>query len=201
MIKVIVTFTGPSGGGKSTLEDALIKAKVGKRILGFTTREPRKNEVDGVDVNFISRERATELLDSPELMQHVYFNGNYYGKTYQDLDDAMSFNGVGFAVLEPSGIQPFVDYAAERDDVVCLHYFVSAPTPLLVERLLNRVATDEDPNLPYYAKRVMNLLSDELNWHTRHNFRRTLYGESEADLRENAQLIANDIQQIRCAYA
>lgn len=198
--KIIITLTGPSGSGKSTLEQCLVASNVGKRIIGFTTREPRKGEVNGVDVNFITREEAERLIKSPDITQFVDFKGNLYGKTIQDVESALSYNGIGIAVVEPSGIAPFRKYADNNDDTICISYYLTASTKTLVKRMLIRIKNDEEPNLDYYADRAINLLWEELKWERIETYRRYLMNEQERDLQFHTQTISDDIIALRCAY-
>jgi guanylate kinase len=51
MNNTLITLTGPSCAGKTTLEDRLIKAGF-DRVISNTTRAPRRGEIDGVHYHF-----------------------------------------------------------------------------------------------------------------------------------------------------
>ena len=85
MSKFLITLTGPSCSGKTTLENHLIKNNIALRLCGYTTREKREGEIDGFDVNFVSREKGQALHLHTDTIQRLYFKGEFYGKTEEEL--------------------------------------------------------------------------------------------------------------------
>jgi len=73
----IFIFVGPSASGKTTIEEALIK-KGATRWVVSTTREKRKNEVEGVDYNFLSVEEFNKKREN--FLHIIEINKNWlYG--------------------------------------------------------------------------------------------------------------------------
>ena len=200
MSKFLITLTGPSCSGKTTLENHLIKNNIAKRLCGYTTREPRKGEVDGVDVNFIDFEEGKKLHSSPDTVQKLHFKGHYYGKTSQEIQALFEKTSVAVCVIEPTGLEQLKSYVDQRSDITMLAYFVTTSTDQLIQRMLTRIRDQEDCNVEYYAKRMRDLIIKEIYWGSAYNaYRETLLSESEQDIRDNAQMIANDIDALRCA--
>ena len=77
-----VIFCGPSGVGKGTLIERLMK-KFPNEQFGFsvshTTRKPREGEVDGVHYNFSTVEKVKEEIDEGKFIEYAEVHGNYYG--------------------------------------------------------------------------------------------------------------------------
>jgi guanylate kinase len=70
----------PSGAGKTTLVDALLKREPNIHLSpSYTTRAPREGEKDGVDYFFTSRPRFEEMIAAGEFLEHADVYGNYYG--------------------------------------------------------------------------------------------------------------------------
>lgn len=200
MSKYLITLTGPSCSGKTTLENHLINNNIAKRLCGYTTREPRKGEVDGVDVNFVSYKEGEALHRDPETVQKLHFKGHYYGKTSKEINDMLEKTSVIVCVIEPTGLRQLKHYADQREDLTMLSYFVTAGTDELIQRMLRRICEQDDCDLEYYAKRMRDLIRKELYWGSEYNaFRETLLSESEQCIRDNAQIIADDIDALRCA--
>ena len=76
----LFVVVAPSGAGKTTLVDALLKREPNIRLSpSFTTRAPREGEKDGVDYFFVSRAKFEEMIAAGEFLEHADVYGNYYG--------------------------------------------------------------------------------------------------------------------------
>jgi guanylate kinase len=73
-------ISGPSGVGKDALISRLVQLDgYLRQSVSYTTRPPRKNEVDGVDYSFVTREQFQKLIDDGALLEHAMYHGNLYG--------------------------------------------------------------------------------------------------------------------------
>jgi guanylate kinase len=76
----LFVVVAPSGAGKTTLVDALLKREPNIRLSpSYTTRAPREGEKDGVDYFFVSRPKFEEMIGTGEFLEHANVYGNYYG--------------------------------------------------------------------------------------------------------------------------
>ena len=76
----LFVVVAPSGAGKTTLVDALLKAEPNVRLSpSWTTRAPREGEKDGVDYYFVSRAKFEQMISAGEFLEHANVYGNYYG--------------------------------------------------------------------------------------------------------------------------
>src|SRR6056297_2633756 len=83
----LFVLSGPSGVGKGTVLDALMKNFSGiEYSVSATTRERRPGEIDGEDYFFISEKRFKELEDDNKFIESAKVHNNYYGtpKKYVD---------------------------------------------------------------------------------------------------------------------
>jgi guanylate kinase len=86
-----VVITGPSGVGKTTIIESLLKAEPNlKRSTSLTTRQPRTGEVNGVDYHFVSHDEFREKMEAGKFAEWSEVYGEYYGRLETDLDDLMS---------------------------------------------------------------------------------------------------------------
>ncbi len=77
---LLVVFSGPSGVGKTTVTNELVRhGWSGHIVVTATTRRPRPGEVDGVDYHFRSQHEFQRMLEHGELLEHAEVHGNWYG--------------------------------------------------------------------------------------------------------------------------
>jgi guanylate kinase len=77
---LLILISAPSGGGKTTLCEHLLKARPEMtRAITCTTREPRKGEKDGVDYHFFSAAEFLKRLQAGNFLEHATVYGNSYG--------------------------------------------------------------------------------------------------------------------------
>ena len=77
---LLVVFSGPSGVGKTTVTNELVRQGWGGHIVvTATTRRPRPGEVDGRDYHFLSQSEFQQKLERGELLEHAEVHGNWYG--------------------------------------------------------------------------------------------------------------------------
>jgi guanylate kinase len=77
---LLFIVSAPSGTGKTTLAERLVQ-QVRRLHLSrsYTSRPRRQGENQGVDYNFISRERFESMVESGEFLEWADIYGNYYG--------------------------------------------------------------------------------------------------------------------------
>jgi len=77
---LLIVLSGPSGAGKGTLCQELLRQMPDlKYSVSMTTRSPRPGEIDGVHYYFRSREEAEGMIERDELLEWALFCDNYYG--------------------------------------------------------------------------------------------------------------------------
>lgn len=76
---VLFVVAAPSGGGKSSMVNALLAREPGIRLsISWTTRPPRPGESEGQHYHFVDLARFHELLDAGEFLEHANVHGNWY---------------------------------------------------------------------------------------------------------------------------
>ncbi len=78
---LLIVISGPSGCGKGTICRALREKHPELKVsVSVTTREMRKNETEGKDYFFTSREEFERMISEGELLEHArIYGGHYYG--------------------------------------------------------------------------------------------------------------------------
>ena len=71
--------------------------------ISATSREPRKNEKDGEDYNFISIEKFESLIKNGKFAEWENVHGNYYGTLKSYLDSAIDEKRIVLLELDVNG--------------------------------------------------------------------------------------------------
>lgn len=80
---------GPSGVGKSTLVKRLLADVPGLRFsVSWTTRQPRHQEVDGVDYHFVDAARFRDAVERGWFMEHAHVHQHDYGTPWAEVHRA-----------------------------------------------------------------------------------------------------------------
>src|SRR6267142_5479390 len=77
---LLVVISAPSGTGKTTLCEQLLKARPNlTRAITCTTRDPRPGERDGVDYYFLDAATFLKRVQAGNFLEHATVHGNSYG--------------------------------------------------------------------------------------------------------------------------
>lgn len=108
---MIIVLLGASGSGKSTIENELATHHGFKKIISYTTRDPRAGEVNGKDYYFINNETFYEMLKEGLFAEYdEYSQGRLYGTLISDYAE-----GNKVVVLTPNGLRQLMDKCCGED--------------------------------------------------------------------------------------
>src|SRR6185503_3631852 len=84
---LLFIVSAPSGAGKTTLVERLVEQTPNlKMSRSYTSRRAREGEVDGVDYNFVTRERFEAMAAAGDFLEWADVFGNLYGTSASDTD-------------------------------------------------------------------------------------------------------------------
>jgi guanylate kinase len=82
---LLVVVSAPSGTGKTTVVERLVQTVPGLSLSrSYTSRAARPGEADGVDYNFISRQRFESMIAEDAFLEWADVFGNFYGTAEAD---------------------------------------------------------------------------------------------------------------------
>ena len=86
-----LVLSAPSGGGKTTIANALVAARedVGYSVSA-TTRAARPKERDGVDYHFVSRAEFERRVEAGEFLEWAEYGGQLYGTLKADIEKVLA---------------------------------------------------------------------------------------------------------------
>ena len=84
--KYLFVVSGAAGTGKDSVVKALREAHPEiEKTVSATTRAPRPGEQEGVDYYYRTREQFQHLIDTDQVVEHNFYNGNYYGTLREEV--------------------------------------------------------------------------------------------------------------------
>ncbi len=133
----IITFTGASGTGKSTLAKELLNNPHFSLITSITTRPPRPSDLAG-EYQYLSLEEFAFRNNQHQFIWKTTYAQNCYGTTFASIDkaSAASVGEYSIMILVPEVVPILVEYVGKN---IVQHFFIkSPPLPILKERMQRR---------------------------------------------------------------
>jgi guanylate kinase len=101
---LLFIVSAPSGAGKTTLVERLVEQLPNlKMSRSYTSRAARQGETDGVDYNFVSRERFEAMAAASEFLEWADVFGNLYGTRAADTDAMLEAGNDVVLVIDVQG--------------------------------------------------------------------------------------------------
>jgi guanylate kinase len=128
-----IILVGPGAGGKDHLKKRFLERGF-KQSVSYTTRPPRKNEIDGSDYHFVNEDTFRSMIDVKDFREWNVFGDQkwYYGTTVREFNDASLF------VMTPSGIKALTPTERKK----CFVIYIDVPVEVRRERLNARQDAD-----------------------------------------------------------
>ncbi|MFA5574049.1 MAG: guanylate kinase [Brumimicrobium sp.] len=140
-----IIFSAPSGAGKTTIVNALIK-KVDSLEFSISacSRPPRGHEENGRDYYFIGIEKFKEKIKAEEFIEweEVYPN-HFYGTLKKEVERLWEKNKVVIFDVDVYGGKNLKDYFQEK----ALSFFVLPPSMEELERRLRNRQTETEEKI------------------------------------------------------
>lgn len=138
---ILIILSGPSGSGKDTVLNELIKDRDDVRVsVSMTTRQKRDDEIDGIHYYFVDREYFEKKIADNKMLEFAEYAKNYYGTPKEPVDEMLSN---GKAVILKIEVQGAEKIRTLYPDVISI--FLMPPSMrVLEERLRSRNTEDEE---------------------------------------------------------
>lgn len=136
---ILFVLSSPSGGGKTTMADLLIKTDQNiVRSVSVTTRSPRENEVHSRDYFFFTEDEFKAACANDRILEYANVFGNYYGTPKQHVFDLLDSGKDVLCCIDWQGAKQIVS------DTEAVTIFLLPPSlQKLSERLYKRSTDNE----------------------------------------------------------
>ena len=137
---LLFVVSAPSGTGKTTLVERVVQV-VPNLVMSrsYTSRPARPDEIDGVDYNFISRDRFEAMVARSEFLEWADVFGNLYGTSASDTEQRLSEGRDLVLVIDLQGARQVRSRGLETVAI-----FVLPPSFAVLERRLRSRSRNHD---------------------------------------------------------
>jgi guanylate kinase len=145
----LFVITAPSGAGKTSLIDAVMRADPTLKIsVSYTTRKPRPGEKNGLDYHFVERDTFLAMRERGEFLESAEVHGNHYGTGKQVILDAVKRGDDLILEIDWQGAQQ-----VRRLYPGCIGIFILPPS---IEELERRMRARGQDSEQVIRQRVQN---------------------------------------------
>lgn len=148
-----IVISGPSGVGKGTICNVLLKELNAWFSVSMTTRGIRDGEIDGVNYYFVSKEEFIKRIDEGKLLEYNIYNDNYYGTPKDKVLEKMNDGKDVFLEIDVNGARNIKKIFPDA-----LLIYIAPPS---IEELRNRLINRGTEDIDVIEKRL-RIAEDEL---------------------------------------
>lgn len=123
----MIVLVGESASGKSSIERELVALGFNK-IVTYTTRPMRKEDINGKTYHFISEEQFNDMVEKNLFAEHASYNGWQYGTAKEDCTDDK------VVVLTPHGLRQL----KKNIDLKIISFYIKVPRRDRLIKILER---------------------------------------------------------------
>jgi guanylate kinase len=134
----LFVITGPSGVGKGTLIEGLLREVPSLELsVSATTRRPRGSERDGVHYHFMDEDEFERRVRAGEFIEHAAYSSHHYGTLRSEVEPRLA-RGAGVVLeIEVQGARQIRETVPDAVQV-----FIAPPSSEDLRRRLETRGTD-----------------------------------------------------------
>ena len=133
----MLIICGKTASGKTTVGKEMEKQGM-KRVVTFTTRPPRKDEVDGIDYNFLTQEEFDARKAAGFFAETADYDASFghcsYGSAKEDYENGDD----SFIILNPYGIGQVLANTEGTNGRKPIIVYLNAANDVILQRLRKR---------------------------------------------------------------
>jgi guanylate kinase len=193
-IPLLLLISAPSGAGKTTLVQQILKARPDmKRAVTCTTRPPREGEKDGVDYHFLTEEQFAKGLRTRKFLEHAKVYGYSYGLWRSEVIKKLRAGTDVLINMDVQGVATVRGKAVNEPELrrSLVTIFLTPPSLAELEKRLRKRGTDAEQVI---ARRLKAAKRELRQWG---QFDYLLLSDTvESDLQRALTIV--DAEKMRC---
>lgn len=159
---LLFIVSAPSGAGKTTLVERLVeRTPCLKMSRSYTSRLARQGEADGVDYNFVSRDRFEAMIAADEFLEWADVFGNLYGTSAADTERLLVAGDDVVLVIDVQGARQ-----VRARGIAVTSVFVMPPSAAALEQRLRGRSKDSEAAI----QRRLQVAREEVASYTEYDF-------------------------------
>ena len=154
----MIVISAPSGAGKTTLVREMIGRRPEELVfsVSYTTRPPRRKEVDGVDYFFVSEEKFRAMVSADAFLESARVFGHRYGTSREYVEGLREAGKTVLLEIDWQGAEQI-----RSREPAAVSVFVLPPGREVLEQRLKGRGTDSMANID---RRLREALTDMAQW-------------------------------------
>ncbi len=194
-ITSLITLSGMTCSGKSTLANKLIATGFFARVITATTRAPRRlkqgTETHGIDYLFLSDRDFDTLEQSGALLESTRFADFRYGTPKESLLNIQAQGQLPLIITDPTGAMS-LKHLGKRMGWDVLNIYLDCDIRTAIARLDARAQRYNLKDSDYYRARIDALTCEESGWSSQYPWDLSLQQFSEENFSWQLGLILNN---------
>ena len=157
---MLIVISSPSGAGKTSICKKLLEIddKI-KPSVSVTTREPRRNEINGVDYIFTTIEDFKKKISNSEFLEYADVFNNKYGTL---ISSTKLLADKGYDVLFDIDWQGTQQLSQFEENILTI--FILPPSKKEIEKRLNKREAENSENSDLVKERMLRFEDELSHW-------------------------------------
>ena len=157
---MLIVISSPSGAGKTSICKKLLE--IDDKIqpsISVTTREPRKNEINGIDYIFTTIEDFKKKISNDEFLEYADVFNNKYGTL---ISSTKQLAEKGYDVLFDIDWQGTQQLSQVEENILTI--FILPPSKEEIEKRLKKRETENSKNSNIVKDRMLKFEDELSHW-------------------------------------
>ena len=162
--KKIIIISSPSGAGKTTICNRIIKNNTNIKLsVSYTTRPIRKNETNGADYFFVDKSTFIKLKNKNFFIETATVFNYLYGSPYKNIKNTLKLGNHILFDIDWQGAKK-LRRKFNKNDIIDI--FVLPPSKFELKKRLNKRGRDNNMEI----KKRLSLAVNEIRHHNEYKY-------------------------------